>query len=91
MMSASGGLNPRAVAGSPSVTRFTHSSCTGFSTSGMPAHQPKIPPISQHIRMPAPQPGKPRRCCIPHTYPPTLMPATSCVSTKLHVAAASSC
>ena len=37
MMSLSGGLKPRAVAGSPSVTRFTHSSCTGFSTSGRPA------------------------------------------------------
>ena len=37
MMSASGGLKPRAVAGSPSVTKLTHSSCTGLSTSGMPA------------------------------------------------------
>lgn len=39
MMSLSGGLKPSAVAGSPSVTRFTHSSCTGFSTSGRPALQ----------------------------------------------------
>ena len=28
MMSTSGGLNPSAVAGGPSVTRLTHSSCT---------------------------------------------------------------
>jgi hypothetical protein len=32
MMSASGGLKPSAVAGGPSVTRFTHSSCTGTMT-----------------------------------------------------------
>ena len=36
MMSGSGGLNPRAVAGGPSVTRFTQSSCTGMRPSGMP-------------------------------------------------------
>lgn len=36
MMSRSGGLKPRAVAGSPSVTRFTHSSWTGISASGRP-------------------------------------------------------
>ena len=36
MMSRSGGLKPSAVAGRPSVTRFTHSSCTGMSASGMP-------------------------------------------------------
>ena len=36
-MSWSGGLNPSAVAGKPSVTRLTHSSCTGLSTSGIPA------------------------------------------------------
>ncbi len=36
MMSKSGGLNPSAVAGSPSVTRFTHSNCTGINASGMP-------------------------------------------------------
>ncbi len=29
MMSWSGGLKPRAVAGGPSVTRLTHSSCGG--------------------------------------------------------------
>ena len=34
MMSASGGLKPRAVAGGPSVTRFTHKSCTGTMTAG---------------------------------------------------------
>ena len=37
MISRSGGLKPSAVAGRPSVTRFTHRSCTGFNTSGMPA------------------------------------------------------
>ena len=36
MMSTSGGLNPRAVAGSPSVTKFTQSSWTGISASGSP-------------------------------------------------------
>lgn len=34
--SLSGGLNPKAVAGGPSVTRFTHKSWTGISPSGMP-------------------------------------------------------
>lgn len=37
MMSRSGGLNPRAVAGKPSVTRLTHSSWTGIRASGMPS------------------------------------------------------
>lgn len=36
MMSISGGLKPRAVAGNPSVTKFTHNSCTGIRASGMP-------------------------------------------------------
>ena len=36
MMSKSGGLNPRAVAGRPSVTRLTQRSCTGMSASGIP-------------------------------------------------------
>ena len=36
MMSSSGGLNPRAVAGRPSVTRLTHSSWTGMRASGIP-------------------------------------------------------
>lgn len=36
MMSRSGGLKPSAVAGRPSVTRFTHSSCTGIRASGRP-------------------------------------------------------
>lgn len=36
MMSRSGGLNPRAVAGRPSVTRLTHSSWTGIKASGRP-------------------------------------------------------
>lgn len=36
MMSTSGGLNPRAVAGRPSVTRLTQSSWTGIRASGIP-------------------------------------------------------
>lgn len=36
MMSRSGGLKPRAVAGKPSVTRFTQRSCTGIKASGRP-------------------------------------------------------
>lgn len=36
MMSLSGGLNPKAVAGGPSVTRLTHRSCTGMRPSGIP-------------------------------------------------------
>ena len=36
MISRSGGLKPRAVAGSPSVTRFTHRSWTGIRASGIP-------------------------------------------------------
>ena len=36
MMSLSGGLNPRAVAGGPSVTRLTHKSWTGIRPSGTP-------------------------------------------------------
>lgn len=36
MMSRSGGLKPRAVAGRPSVTRLTHSSWTGIRASGRP-------------------------------------------------------
>lgn len=35
-MSRSGGLKPSAVAGRPSVTRFTQSNCTGINASGMP-------------------------------------------------------
>lgn len=37
MMEWSGGLKPSAVAGKLSVTRLTHSSCTGISASGMPS------------------------------------------------------
>lgn len=37
MMSRSGGLKPRAVAGKPSVTRLTHNSWTGINASGMPS------------------------------------------------------
>lgn len=36
IISRSGGLKPRAVAGRPSVTKFTQSSCTGMSDSGKP-------------------------------------------------------
>ena len=36
MMSKSGGLKPRAVAGRPSVTKFTHNSWTGINDSGRP-------------------------------------------------------
>ena len=36
MMSKSGGLNPRAVAGKPSVTKLTHKSWTGIKASGNP-------------------------------------------------------
>ncbi len=36
MISTSGGLNPRAVAGSPSVTKLTQSSWTGIRASGRP-------------------------------------------------------
>jgi len=36
MISRSGGLKPRAVAGRPSVTRLTQSSCTGIRASGIP-------------------------------------------------------
>lgn len=36
MISTSAGLNPRAVAGGPSVTKFTQRSCTGIIHSGSP-------------------------------------------------------
>ena len=36
MMSGSGALKLRAVAGRPSVTRFTQRSCTGIRASGSP-------------------------------------------------------
>lgn len=36
MISLSGGLNPKAVAGGPSVTKLTQRSCTGIKPSGMP-------------------------------------------------------
>jgi len=36
MISRSGGLKPRAVAGKPSVTRLTHSNWTGIKASGIP-------------------------------------------------------
>jgi hypothetical protein len=36
IISLSGGLNPKAVAGGPSVTRLTHKSCTGMRPSGIP-------------------------------------------------------
>uniref|UniRef100_A0A0A9ED15 Uncharacterized protein n=1 Tax=Arundo donax TaxID=35708 RepID=A0A0A9ED15_ARUDO len=37
MMLPSGLLKPIAVAGKPSVTRFTHNSWTGISVSGIPS------------------------------------------------------
>jgi hypothetical protein len=36
IMSKSGGLKPKAVAGKPSVTKLTHNSCTGIKASGKP-------------------------------------------------------
>lgn len=36
IMSKSGGLKPRAVAGRPSVTKLTHRSWTGINASGRP-------------------------------------------------------
>ncbi|CAF4714776.1 unnamed protein product, partial [Rotaria magnacalcarata] len=36
MISKSGGLKPSAVAGKPSVTKFTQSNCTGINDSGRP-------------------------------------------------------
>jgi hypothetical protein len=36
MISISGGLKPKAVAGGPSVTKLTHNSCTGIKPSGIP-------------------------------------------------------
>ena len=38
MISSSGLLKPKAVAGRPSVTRFTQRSCTGINASGIPKH-----------------------------------------------------
>lgn len=51
MMSRSGGLKPRAVAGKPSVTRFTQSSCTGIRASGRPriAVRKMLKPESQAL------------------------------------------
>lgn len=50
MMSRSGGLKPSAVAGRPSVTRFTHSSWTGIRASGKPrAAVKKILAERKHI------------------------------------------
>ena len=36
MMSLSAGLNPKAVAGGPSVTKLTHNNCTESSPAGRP-------------------------------------------------------
>lgn len=41
MLSPSGGLKPRAVAGGPSVTRLIHNSWTGTRPSGMPSEKVK--------------------------------------------------
>lgn len=61
-MSRSGGLNPRAVAGSPSVTKFTHSSCTGIKASGSPKAAVKkiLPEEGGHILI----------CFKSHDHPP---------------------
>lgn len=54
MASGSGGLNPSAVAGGPSVTRLTHSRCRGVSGSGRPRRVAKkivaISPMLHEIR-----------------------------------------
>lgn len=54
MASGSGGLNPSAVAGGPSVTRLTHSRCRGVSGSGNPSRVAKkivaISPMLHDIR-----------------------------------------
>lgn len=54
MASGSGGLKPRAVAGGPSVTRLTHSRCSGVSGSGRPRRVAKkivaISPMLHEIR-----------------------------------------
>lgn len=48
MMSRSGGLKPKAVAGKPSVTKLTHNSWTGIRASGMPsAAVRKILPVAR--------------------------------------------
>lgn len=54
MASGSGGLKPSAVAGGPSVTRLTHSRCSGVSGSGRPRRVAKkivaISPMLHEIR-----------------------------------------
>ena len=54
MRSGDGGLKPRAVAGGPSVTRFTHSKCIAVNGSGKPARVAKnmahISPMLQLIK-----------------------------------------
>lgn len=50
----SGGLNPKAVAGKPSVTRLTHKSCTDENPSGIPSRAVKkmlaTSPIFEEIK-----------------------------------------
>lgn len=68
MMSRSGGLKPRAVAGSPSVTKFTHSSCTGIKASGSPkaAVRKMLPRRGSHVAV-----------LLPDLWPPpTLSPGS---------------
>lgn len=54
MASGSGGLNPSAVAGGPSVTRLTHNKCSGVKGSGKPSKVAKkivaISPMLHEIR-----------------------------------------
>lgn len=57
MTSGAGGLNPSAVAGGPSVTKFTHSKCIALKGSGKPhiaeiriaAISPMLQLIKKHI------------------------------------------
>lgn len=62
MISRSGGLKPRAVAGKPSVTRFTQSSCTGIRASGRPriAVRKMLEPESRALAPSRPAPTKRR-------------------------------
>uniref|UniRef100_A0A915KQS5 Uncharacterized protein n=1 Tax=Romanomermis culicivorax TaxID=13658 RepID=A0A915KQS5_ROMCU len=49
IISKSGGLKPNAVAGKPSVTKFTHNNWTGIKASGMPKAAVKNNPASLNL------------------------------------------
>ena len=49
MTPSSGGSNPSATAGRPSVARFTSRSCTGVSTTGMPSSMPKSMAVTSPV------------------------------------------